>query len=263
MIFYVHSLGRSDNQPTLIYLQAANIRPVLVVQPHEEHEYRLKFKTTPVLVLPKAIKGLSSTRQWLLENCPERYMVLCDDDLRFSRKMEGDRTKLREVKANDMVELVAAMKSRLLRFAHVGVSAREGNNRKPEFSYTNERIMRVLAYDRERVPPSCRFDRVPAKQDFDMTLQMLRAGLPNCVLYEWAQDQVGASNARGGCATYRTEEMADKAAKELHRLHPDFVTLVTKDNSNWKGFKNPTRLEVRIAWKQAYEAGRASRAVVA
>lgn len=262
MRIYIHTLGRADNQPTLIYLRAAGVEPVLVVQPHEAQTYRQTYKGSPLLILPENIKGLSPTRQWLLENCDQRYMVLCDDDLRFARKHPDDRTKLVEPKPQDMVEMIAAVKSKLQRFAHVGISARDGNNRRPNAFYTNERMMRFLAYDRDRVPPSCRFDRVPAKQDFDMTLQLLRKGLANCLIYEWAQDQVSASNARGGCATYRTEEMADSAARELQRLHPHFVTLVEKSNSNWKGFTKPTRLEVIVYWKQAFEAGLKKRRMV-
>lgn len=253
--YYIHTLSRVDNQPTMIYLRAGGVMPTLVVQEHEAQRYRTVHKAVPITVLPPGIKTLSPTRQWLLENCPTRFMVLCDDDLRFSRKNPDDRSKLLEAKAEDMADMLAAVRSKLQRFAHVGISAREGNNRKPDSFYRNERMMRFLAYDRQRVPPACRFDRVPAKQDFDMTLQLLRAGLANCVIYEFAQDQVGGSNARGGCATYRTEEMADEAARELQRLHPQFVTLVEKENNNWRGFKNPKRLEVRIAWKQALGAG--------
>jgi hypothetical protein len=251
---YIHTLGRVDNQPTLIALRAGGVTPVLVVQAHEFEFHRMKYPAVPVLRLPKEIKSLSPTRQWLLENCETRFMILCDDDLRFSRKNPDDRSKLLDAKPSDIADMMAMVRSKLQRFAHVGISAREGNNRKPEPHQINERMMRFLAYDRSRVPPSCRFDRVPAKQDFDMTLQLLRNRLANCVIYEYAQDQVGASNARGGCATYRTEEMADSAARELYRLHPDFVSLVEKDNTNWRGFKNPTRLEVKIAWKRAFAA---------
>jgi hypothetical protein len=255
-MIYIHTLGRSNNQPTLLFLQTAGFQPHLVVQAHEAVEYRVIYKNTPLVVLPESIRTLSPTRQWLLENCPERFMFLMDDDLRFSYKDPEDRTKLLNARPENIRNMMGAMVSKLQRYAHVGISAREGNNRKPESYYKNERMMRVLAYDRDRIPEDCRFDRVPAKQDFDMTLQLLRRGLANCVIYEYAQDQVAGSNSRGGCSVYRTEEMADEAARELKRLHPKFVRLVEKDNSNWKGFKNEKRLEVVISWKQAFDSGR-------
>jgi hypothetical protein len=161
-----------------------------------------------------------------------------------------------------MAALIRMVKSKLTMFAHVGISARGGNNLKLSKVETNERMMRFLAYDRMRVPPDCRFDRVPCKQDFDMTLQLLRKGLPNAVIYEFAQDQVRQSNAPGGCANYRTEEMVEEAARELQRLHPKFVKLVEKTNNNWKGFEKESRLEVKIAWKQAAAAGSREEIVV-
>lgn len=260
--FYIPTLGRIDNQPTMIYLKAGGITPTLVVQPHEYESYRMRYPGCSFMRLPKSVKGISATRQFILDNCPTRYFAMMDDDLRFSRKDPADRTKLKEPQPQDMVEMIAAMKSKLLRFAHVGISLRQGNNLKTEAFLLNERIIRAVAYDKERMPPSARFDRIPLKQDLDMTLQLLRAGLPNCCIYEWAQDQVGGSNARGGCSTFRNENLSDEAAQMLHDLHPDFVTLVRKTNNNWKGFGNKDRLETRIAWKQAYEAGKKARRVL-
>jgi hypothetical protein len=261
--WFIPTLGRSDSQTTMVYLRAGGmLNPTLVVQPHEYEQYRMKYPMCSFMRLPKSVKGISATRQYILENCETRYFAMLDDDLRFSRKDPADRTKLKETTHQDMADLLAAIKSKLQRYAHVGVSLREGNNRKESVYELNERIIRAVAYDKQKMPPSARFDRVPLKQDLDMTLQLLRAGLPNCCLYEWAQDQVGGSNARGGCSTFRNEELSDKAAQMLHDLHPDFVTLVRKTNNNWKGFGNKDRLETRIAWKQAYEAGRKARAVL-
>lgn len=260
--FYIHTLGRPLAQSTLGYLRQGGVSPLLVVQPQEARIYRQRWPNEDFLVLPEKIKGLSPTRQYLLETCETRFVVLCDDDLRFSRKRPEDRSKLREPEGDDMKDMISMMMSKLQRFPHVGISAREGNNRKPDSFYYNERMMRVLAYDKEKVPWTCRFDRVPCKQDFDMTLQLLRAGKKNCVIYEFAQDQVGGSNAKGGCATYRTEQMADQAAVMLKELHPDFVTLVEKSNSNWKGFSQASRKEVMVQWKKAYEAGRAGAGAV-
>jgi hypothetical protein len=181
-------------------------------------------------------------------------MILLDDDLRFFRKRWDNRERLQLCTPGDVQEMFKAMFKLLKRFGHVGVSPREGNNRRTEYSLKNVRMMRVLGYDRDRVPPSCRFDRVPTKQDFDMTLQLLRAGIQNCVLYEWANNQY-ASGLKGGCDTYRTEEMNNASAEALKRLHPRFVTLVQRSNSNWKGFGSEFRTEVKIQWKQSLGQG--------
>lgn len=227
----------------------------LVVQHHEFDEYRMTYKSTNIMRLPPEIKTISPTRQFILENAGTRFFIMMDDDLRFSRKRQDDRTKLKDCTSEDIGEMVELLYAKLRRHANVGLSSREGNNRKPNSVYYNERIMRVLGYDRDRVPPDCRFDRIPLKQDFDMTLQLLRHGLKNCVIYEFANDQVTGSNARGGCSNFRTEEMSEKAAHALKKLHPEFVSLSTKKNSNWKGFGSETRTDVMVQWKKAFEAG--------
>lgn len=258
MKIFIPTLGRPKAQSTLSYLLRGGCVPTLVVQAHEFQLYKKAWPDIPIACLPPYIKTISPTRQWILDNCAERFFCMMDDDLRFSRKRDDDRTKLREVTDEDMRDMLAMMRSKLQRFANVSISSREGNNRKLDSVYYNERIMRVLAYDKSRMPKLARFDRIPLKQDFDMTLQLLRAGLKNCVIYEFANDQVGASNATGGCSTFRTESMIEEAAKELAELHPKFVRLIKKENNNWKGFGEQFRTEVVIAWKQAYESGRAT-----
>lgn len=259
---YIPTLGRPDRLPTVKYLQMGGLTPTLVVQAHEATIYKAANRDCDIMVLPPSIRTISPTRQYILENSKARHIVMMDDDLRFSRKDPSNRTKLLEATEKDMADMLAMINSKLQRFAHVGVSLREGNNRRTDYFMTNERMIRVLGYDRDRIPTSCRFDRVPLKQDFDMTLQLLRNGLANCVIYEFAQDQVSGSNAVGGCSTFRTEEMSDQAAIMLHELHPEFVKLTRKSNSNWKQFKNPDRLEVIIQWKRAFEAGRQNRGAV-
>lgn len=263
MKVYIPTLGRPHAQSTVSYLLRGGCSPVLVVQAHEYQVYKKAWPNLSIACLPPYIKTISPTRQWILDNTNERFFCMMDDDLRFARKREDDRSKLREVTDEDMAEMLAMMRSKLQRYANVSISSREGNNRKPESVYYNERIMRVLAYDKAKMPPLARFDRIPLKQDFDMTLQLLRAGLKNCVIYEFANDQVGASNAKGGCSTFRTEAMIEQAAKDLQEMHPQFVKLIQKENSNWKGLGSQYRTEVQIAWKQAYEAGLKTRRVVA
>jgi hypothetical protein len=67
---------------------------------------------------------------------------------------------------------------------------------------------------------------------------------------DWAWNQRG-SGAVGGCSGYRNNEVQTEAANELHRLFPDFVTVVTKKSkSSWQGMEE--RTDVRIQWKKAF-----------
>lgn len=141
-------------------------------------------------------------------------------------------------------------------YAHVGVSAREGNNRAGEgdapLLQENTRTYRVLAYQTDMFL-SVEHGRVRVMEDFDVNLQLLRQGHKNACLFYWAQGQK-MTNAPGGCSTWRTHEVHEESARRLAELHPGLVSLREKHNkTDADGFG--TRTEVTIQWKRAYNHG--------
>ena len=148
--------------------------------------------------------------------------------------------------------MFTVMERTLDEYAHVGVNAREGGNRRPEKVLFNTRMLRVLGFNREMFHNvGARFDRNIVMEDFDVSLTLLRAGYPSVVLNKWVQGQ-GSSNAAGGCSIYRTMEVQAEGAKRLKELHPEFVSLVTKTTKGaWNG---QTRTDVMIQWKKAFES---------
>jgi hypothetical protein len=254
MIICIHTSGRPDKQVTLMSLPpVVREKVLLVVQEKETERYARRWPQQKMMVLPPEINRLSPTRQWILENAEDK-VVMMDDDLTFScRRPElGNPTKLYKAEPVDIVAMFQWIEDQLDEYAHVGISAREGNNRILEESKTVGRMMRLLAYDVEVFHrEGVRFDRVDTKQDFDVTLQLLRKGLPNNVSYVWAHNQ-GGSNVAGGCSVYRTEEVMVRCANELATLHPDFVKVVEKETkTSWGG---GVRTDVSIKWKKAYDS---------
>ena len=140
-------------------------------------------------------------------------------------------------------------------YAMVAVSAREGNNRAGvgPFPLLKEctRSMRLYAFRTEdylSIEANC----LPEMEDFDTTLQLLRSGRKNAVLFYWAQGHADC-NYTGGCSIYRTAKTHDKICRQLLKLHPEFVKLRQKNNKREQGgFGN--RTEVTISWKKAYES---------
>ena len=156
----------------------------------------------------------------------------------------------------DFVALFKDMEDYLLSGGvHCGISAREGNNRIEKDYLMNKRMMRCVAYDTKAVRDlGVRFDRLPCKTDFDVTLQLLRMGKSNRVSYYYAQGQVGGSNSSGGCSVYRNDDVLTKSAIELELLHPEFVTVVEKETKGaWGG---GVRTDVRIQWMKAFASSR-------
>lgn len=265
MKLYIHTYGRATRQATWNRLPPALQKQCsLVVQAREASAYSKHPGT--VLVLPDNICTLSPTRQWIMEYHYKHFVVtdhklcLLDDDLReFAKRRTDNPTLFTQGTDQDMLDVFHLLDEALDKYAHAGVLHREGANRVEEPYMLATRMMRVLAYDVRVVRAvGARFDRVPCKQDFDMTLQLLRAGYPNYVITQYVQGQGGGSGAAGGCSGYRTAQMLTETCHALARLHPGFVRVVQKTTkSAWGASKinTPiTRDEVQIAWKKAFHS---------
>lgn len=244
----ITTLGRPDKQPTLEYLLEAKIQPELIVQRHERNTYRKKWKHVPVVALPSPVTKLHDTRQWLLENTKQRYLIILDDDLRFATRIdrEGHYAASTPRQIRDMFRaLVRTLKTH----AHASIASRQGAGFQRSRYLECTRMQRILAYDLRKVRRArAIFNRVNPLSDFDMTLQLLEKGYANRVLYEWVQDEVGGFGAPGGCSIWRTPKRLRKAQRRLRRLHGHEIVTIQK-----RVFANkPARTEVRIAWKKAY-----------
>jgi hypothetical protein len=263
---FIPSMGRADSRVTKGPL--ANI-PVehhssvtYVVPPLAVDAYRLALdvnKMGTVAVVPCDRFGIAATRHWIGEHCAASGIskfVMMDDDIGLLVRKGPDVWNLRDPSGDEVVEMMSWIESALDTHAHVSVSAREGQNNggvgeKPLERY-NQRTLRVLAY-RTTDFLSVEHGRVAVMEDFDVNLQLLRAGHSSAVSFYWAQGQ-RMTNEAGGCSTYRSHEVHEASAMRLAELHPGLVRLRQKENkTDREGFG--TRTEVTISWKKAYEEG--------
>ena len=254
MEIYVLTAGRPNAQPTWEALPQ-NIREItrVVIQTKERELYAKFEEQNPdnYHILPLGIERISPTRQYLLDHCQSKKLIMLDDDLTFSYRGTAGSVKLTPQTPKEVERMFTDINKALDRYAHIAVSTREGNNHVEEDKKEVGRALRFHAMVAPTVREHARFDRIEFKQDFDYTLQMLRAGFPNLIFYNYAHNQPG-SNKPGGCSTYRSHEVLERCAHELHALHPDFVTVVEKETKGaWGG---GVRTDVRIKWKQAYES---------
>lgn len=211
-----------------------------------------------IIVAPPEANRMGAIRQWLLERSADRNekMLMLDDDLVFSVRKEPGSVRLTQATRPDIARIFADIEKQLRNFIHVGVSLREGNNHVEDSWRDVGRMCRAIAYDAPMVVGArARFDRTEAKDDFDMTLQLLRAGYPNRVLYWAAQNQSG-SHTKGGASDWRTFESMKADSHLLEELHPGLVTAVEKQTkSSWQG---KSRWDVRCGWAKAYRQGQES-----
>jgi hypothetical protein len=272
----IPSAGRSTRQITLRHLREFKLlgRTAIFVPEVEHRRYVMELGQDLLIIpVPDAVSGIGNTRAWILtEYAREAHVdriLMIDDDMDFCYRPD---VKLPKLEIVETEERMLDMLGRLDRwmdegFVHVGVSARQGNQNK----YYDEnkvyglheyrdatRMMNMYQYDvRALAGLPIKWGRVPVMEDFDLTLQLLRLGRANRVLFEYCWNQRD-SGATGGCSTYRTPEMQAEAASKLAQLHPGFVKLVTKKSKDtstaWRGMKE--RVDVMVYWRDAIDSAR-------
>lgn len=244
----INTLGRINKQITWNNLPPEiRERTFLSVQKHEFYDYPPGYN---IIQLPEHIKNLPDTRQWLIENVQTRFLLIMDDDLTFFTRRDHDHKHLHKMTPEEHTEMFLVMRRLGTDYPMVGISAREGNNRQEDDLALCTRSMRIFLLDLGVLQSNgFRFDRTKTKEDMDMTLQLLRSGYRNAVLYRYANDHV-SSNAPGGCKLYRTLELMKEDAHRLHALHPAYVKVVEKQTkTSWEGQK---RTDVVVQWKKAF-----------
>lgn len=204
-----------------------------------------------IFVQPKRVKTIHEKRQFIMEWAQDndvKKVLMLDDDMFWQAR--GPKGLIKEYATEAHVESSLKEMSALLdEFAHAGFSSRLGNNRvESEYARTT-RMMHSLGYNVKAFHRAgVRFDRVHGKEDFDVTLQLLKQGYDNCVVYHTCVSP-GKYDAPGGCSTERTIESANAAAEKLKSLHPEFVSVVERD------YLNSPRKEVMMKWKRALAYG--------
>lgn len=255
MKIYIPSYGRSARQFTLEkFSQKLLDRTTLLVQ-YRERDLYLKYKNKcQVTILPPEITTIAPTRKYIIDGSSEKFTFILDDDLEFAKRKEND-WHLKRIKGEPVEEIFDELLQWLaMGYVHVGVSAREGNNRVKEDFTENTRYMRFVGYDVDVLrKENIQVDRMEVMEDFDVNLQLLRKGYPSRVSFKFAQGQ-GESGAKGGCSHFRTKELQRRNAWQLAAFHPNFVKVTNKvTKTAWGGGE---RTDVRVYWKKAYESSK-------
>lgn len=248
MKIFIPTYGRSDDQVTHSVIPDTWLKDTfLVVQEREKNQYA-DFEN--VIVLPNNVKTIAPTRQWILNNCNDPYIIMIDDDVTFYKRRKDRPDLMLGVEENDIRHLIRTIFLKLKEYPLVGVAPREGGNRFVNGPVECTRMMRVLGVRTDIFKHNkIKFDRLEVQEDFDVILQLLRKGYKNLLLTDFCQGQK-TSNAAGGCSEFRTIELHNKNVLRLAELHSPYVKVVEKETKTaWGGAK---RLDVRVQWRKAY-----------
>lgn len=251
-MIYIPTFKRWNKQPTAKALIEANIPFAYVIRPEEKEEARKTGQRFVVIDSP--VSNLSQTRQWMLENLTCNYQIWLDDDLKFAvrGKRKDNPMYLSIAEPEDIKNMINEMYDHMHNgWATVGISAREGNNRKSEPTEQCARMMRAWGFDRSKfLAINGRFDQFVCMSDFDFILQFLTNGHANLILNNYTTNQDG-SNTDGGCSVYRTKDVLAEAAEGMSKKYPGIVKVVEKETKGaWGG---GFRKDVIIYWKKAFK----------
>jgi len=239
---YIPTRGRVDRQITLRSLPVSLRGRTWLVAPRDE-VLALKKLHKNVLTQPDEVTTIAAKREWIVKQHKGDKLIMLDDDMGFYAR--GPKGLIKEYATDKVIEdLFQWVEDQLDDFAHVGISSRMGNNRVEEEVKRTSRMMHAIAFHVPTMKRVVQFNRVAMREDFDYTLQLLKAGYDNIVKYDVCVAP-GSYGAKGGCADERTVKKSDEEAEKLAALHPGLVKVVQKD------YLGVPRKEVVVQWKKA------------
>lgn len=249
---YIPTRGRIGNQITWSWLPDSIRERTFLVAEEIEADI-LDMKGYPVLAHNE--DNIADIRQWIVDQHEGRYVLFLDDDLRFDYRRTDDKSKfLNPGKQSEAMERMFLEYRRILDHAVLaGISPRGGANRVQEPYQFNTRMFMAWGGDLVALKEmGVKFNRLLLQEDFDVILQVLSRGRRAVMLNTFVVGDHG-TNLPGGCSVYRDNDTQSTTAEGLYDLWPEYVQTV--ERPAWAGMEGDTRLDVRVQWKKAYEAG--------
>lgn len=238
--------------------------------PQEAKQLKALYPKNEVLCA-KNVKHIGEKRHWIMQNLTGKIVFMLDDDLAFflrcpvqAREWDGGAWRLRPEYANINPNLIDRMyptdKRLLAAFKEldkkagsvqaIGIGHRRHNDKQKESWSAPHRMMYALGIDPQTYKKlGAKFSDVQCREDFHVTLALLRKGICNYVSQELLLEAYGAFSSTGGCSAERSIERSNEQCERLAALHPGFVKVVDRAYTG-----SIPRKEVVVYWKKAYES---------
>ena len=232
MLIAIPSKGRAGETKSDRLLTSA----VLFVPKSEKEDYR-RYSKCEVVGIPNEIKGITKTRNWILENTEERRVVMIDDDLKNQgwTKLYEQNGKQKKLKATEwlfeferLFDVVEDLDWKI--WGLKTESARRSvYPYKPILfrSYITASCMGIIN------DGSYLFDEsFPVKEDYEICLRHIEefGGIVAARYLHWENSHWAED---GGCKSYRTQKMEAKAIRDLVKKYPGRIRKITRGGSNY------------------------------
>lgn len=231
MIIAIPSKGRPTGVKSTQLLPGAT----LYVPRSEADDYR-RAGHANVVEVPDTVRGITKTRNYILETASDERVVFVDDDaknvgwveLKASNcKHQKLTTTELESEFTKLFDLTEQLGYRLWGVATQS-APRSVYPWKPFLwhTYVTASCMGVLR-------SKCRFDEsFPVKEDYELCLRAIKedGGIVGARYLYWENEHW---TTEGGCKQYRTGEMEADCTKRLMKLYPGLIRRVQRCGTNY------------------------------
>jgi glycosyltransferase involved in cell wall biosynthesis len=233
MIIAIPSKGRPMDVKSTKVLASA----VLFVPEAEVPGYRKGNPKTQIVGVPARVRGITATRNWILDNAKDRWVVMADDDLLAQGYVKlhahnGEVRKLTEAEwIGEIVKLFEITEQMKMRIWGVATQAalRAVYPWKPILfrSYVTASFMGIVNDGRTRFD-----ERFIVKEDYELNLRCIKedGGIVAARYLFWQNTHW---TDPGGCANYRTQKIELACIKLLKKLYPGMIRRVTRGGSHY------------------------------
>lgn len=231
MTIAIPSKGRAGRVKSQSVIPSAK-----VFVPRTEADAYLKCGVQNVVMVPDYIRGITATRNWILDSLKDRRVVFIDDDVKACGwfELSDERAKARHLTEAEwlcefrkLFDVTEQLGYRVWGLSTDG-ALRSCYPYKPFLfhSYVTASCMGV-------VNTGIRFDhRFLVKEDYELCLRCIRedGGVLAARYLFWSNDHWTAD---GGCKSYRTQAMECDATERLMEMYPGFIRRVTRGGSGY------------------------------
>lgn len=233
MLIAIPSKGRAGKVKSQKVLPCA----VIYVPESEVDDYEA-MGTQNVVGVPDSVRGITATRNWILDNTDQGWVVFVDDDVKSQgwKDLGDENAKARKMNEEEWLQSFTRLfeMTEDLGFRIWGTST-DGAIRsvypwKPFIwhTYVTASMMGILNDERRT-----RFDEsFRVKEDYELCLRCIKedGGIVGARYLYW---QNSHWTDEGGCKGYRTQEMEREAIDRLVKMYPGMIRKITRGGSEY------------------------------
>ena len=224
MLIAVPSKGRAGS---VISTQKKLPSATIFVPELEAEAYKASGNQN-VVGVPDEIQGITKTRNWILKNTDDPWIVMIDDDVTNAGYVEMLSHKTKHRKLSEQIFITEFLKlfeiTEQLKFRIWGIATQSSPGSvypyKPFIfqTYVTASCMGIINDGRTYFDES-----YPVKEDYELCLRciMQDGGIVGARYIFWANDHW---HKDGGCKDYRTQHMESEMIDKLMLAYPGYVT---------------------------------------